>query len=149
MRGRIKIIYKTVSGVVIMDNLGESMPSNQSTIMPQLMPKKHGWWKWLLFGGGLVGAAAVGAFVVGMAGRVDYEESYQVAKEAKVQVAAVAYENNCANVVNFADEYSPNMAEVGGLDFKNLTVVGVEFDKLYELIRVKCMENSDSVMVLY
>ncbi len=132
-----------------MDDIGAPVLLSQADIAPQQPPKKHGWWKWLLFGGGLVGVAAVGAFVVGMAGRVDYEESYQVAKEAKVQVAAVAYENNCANVVNFADEYSPNMAEVGGLDFKNLTVVGVEFDKLYELIRVKCMENSDSIKVLY
>lgn len=105
-----------------MDDIGAPVLSSQADIALQQLPKKRGWWKWLLIGGGVTGVVVAGVLVFGMTRKVDYEESYQMAKETKTQVTAVSSEFDCANVVNFVDKPSPDMSEYNGLVEKCPTI---------------------------
>lgn len=62
----------------------------------------------------ILGAIAIAATIASViifntTQQVDYEATYQLAKDVKSQVGQVAYETDCANVLNFAKSRSPEM----------------------------------------
>ncbi len=63
--------------------------------------------------GGVV-LLAVGIIVAMMLMKVDYGESYRIAKELKPEVYELAHNTDCANVLNFVDSASTDLTKYDG-----------------------------------
>jgi hypothetical protein len=59
---------------------------------------------WSCIGGGVIVLGVVAAIVLPVVFRVDYAETYRLAKEVKPKVAEIGYDNNCENVVDDVDD---------------------------------------------
>ncbi len=82
----------------------------------------------------ILGAVAIVTIVTGVVifnttKKVDYEETYQLAKDVKSQVSQVAYETDCANVLNFAKSRSPDIEKYNSY-IQGCETIGEKFAKL-------------------
>lgn len=101
--------------------------NNQPAPLP---PKK----KSPLLLGIILGAIAIVVIITGVVifsttQKVDYEETYQLAKDVKSQVSQVAYDTDCANILNFAKSRSPEMTKYNSY-VQGCETIGEKFAQL-------------------
>lgn len=90
-----------------MDNQPIMAPTPATTPPKKKSPLVLG----LIIGACVIVAIVAGVVVFSLTHTVDYEEAYQLARDVKSQVGQVAYETDCANVINFAKSRNPEVAK--------------------------------------
>lgn len=87
----------------------------------------------LVFGAIAIVVIVTGVIIFNTTQKVDYEETYQLTKDVKSQVSQVAYETDCANVLNFTKSRSPEMTKYNSY-IKGCETIGEKFAKLQTAI---------------
>lgn len=81
----------------------------------------------LVFGAIAIVVIVTGVIIFNTTQKVDYEETYQLTKDVKSQVSQVAYETDCANVLNFTKSRSPEMTKYNSY-IKGCETIGEKFE---------------------